>query len=72
VRTSKEVVENRFLVTIAAVWAVWCFGFFDSVEDRVERDMTCAELCEDASLVATQLADDVEVVVRGEGVVDLV
>ena len=27
-----------------AVWTVWCFAEFDTVEMFVERDVPCAEL----------------------------
>ena len=42
----------RLVYPAFAVWAVWGIRSFDSVKDYVERDVSCAKLNEDASLVA--------------------
>ena len=55
-----------FAYPIFAVWAVWGIQSFDLVKNYIERDVSCAELNEDASLVAAQLVDDVEEVIGRE------
>ena len=60
---------DRFFDSVLAVGAIGSVGTFDSVEDDVEWDVASSELGEDASLVASKLVDDMEVVVRGEGYV---